>query len=84
MTSANINNVDENVARDLYLFFELACKRCLSTWEPPNPLDGLSAEPSAWADRFSTKFAGMAQSSGWGSIEGDVLCSECLAKASAT
>jgi hypothetical protein len=84
MTSSDIDNLDENIVRDLYLFFELVCKRCPASWEPSNPTEGLSQEPSVWADQFSTKFAATAQSLGWGSIEGDVLCPECLANTRAT
>jgi len=76
--------LDDNIVRDLYLFFELFCKRCPAHWEPSNPTEGLSTEPAVWADQFSRKFADQAQGLGWGSRAGEVLCSGCLAKSEAT
>jgi hypothetical protein len=75
---------DENIVRDLYVFFELFCKRCPAHWEPSNPTEGLSTEPAVWAEQFSRKFPAEAQSLGWGSIAGDVVCSECMAKSATT
>lgn len=77
------SDLDENISRDLYLFFELVCKQCPATWEPSNPTEGLSSEPDIWVEQFSTKFAAVAQRMGWGSIDGDVLCPDCLARAKA-
>jgi hypothetical protein len=80
MSGTDGEEIDDNIVRDLYLFFELVCKTCPATWEPSNPTEGLSTEPSVWADQFSRKFAIEARRLGWGSIAGDVLCPECLAK----
>ena len=71
--------LDENLVRDLYLFFELVCKSCPASWEPSNKTDGLSTDPAVWADQFSRKFAAEAGDLGWGSIGGDVVCPKCLA-----
>lgn len=78
------DDLDDNVVRDLYLFFELFCKRCPAHWEPSNPIQSLSAKPEIWADQFSRKSAVEAQSLGWGSINGDVVCPDCLARPAAT
>jgi hypothetical protein len=84
MASPDIESVDDNVVRDLYLFFELVCRHCPTTWEPSSSTEGLSTDPNVWVDQFSKKFAAAAEKLGWGSVEGDVLCPECLAKARAT
>jgi hypothetical protein len=84
MTSTDIDNLDDTIVRDLYLFFELVCKHCPATWAPSNPDEGLSTDPDVWVDQFSKKFAAVAQNSGWGSVDGNVLCPECLLKARAT
>ena len=79
MTSAD-DDVHDDLTRDLYLFFELVCQRCMTTWEPTNPRDVLSTDPEEWADQFSRKFAAVAQALGWGSVAGKVVCPSCLAK----
>jgi hypothetical protein len=43
MTSGKADGVDENLVRDLYLFFELVCQKCDATWAPSNPTEGLCA-----------------------------------------
>ena len=78
LSHSDSEEVDDNLVRDLYLFFELVCKKCPATWAPSNPTEGLSAEPEVWADQFSRRFAAEAQRLGWGSVDGDVLCSKCL------
>ena len=78
------SSIDDNIVRDLYLFFELVCKKCPATWEPSNPTAGLDTGRKDWVDQFAAKFAAVAQQLGWGSVEGDVMCPECLAKARAT
>ena len=84
MTNREIDEVDDNIVRDLFLFFELVCKRCPSTWEPANPTEGLSTDREVWVEQFSQKFAVVAQNLGWGSVEGNALCPDCLAKRRAT
>jgi hypothetical protein len=84
MKSDDASGVDENLVRDLYLFFELVCQRCDTTWAPANPSEGLSTVPELWAEQFSEKFGAIAQGLGWGSLQGNVVCPSCLALASAT
>jgi len=82
--SGDAKELDDSVVRDLFLFFELFCKRWPAHWEPSNPAGGLSADPAVWAEQFSRRFAAQAQCLGWGSVNGDLLCSECLARPEAT
>jgi len=74
-TSAD--EVDENLVRDLYLFFELFCHQCDAHWEPSSPTEGPSEVPQVWAEQFSQKFAAVAQGLGWGSVAGNVICPAC-------
>jgi hypothetical protein len=74
-TSAD--EVDDNLVRDLYLFFELFCYKCGAHWEPANPNEGLSGAGEVWAEQFSQKFGAVAQSLGWGSEAGNVICPAC-------
>ena len=69
--------VNDDLVRDLYLFFELVCLRCGAAWAPDQESE-IEAGPEPWADRFSTHFGRVAQAAGWGSVEGNVLCSACL------
>ena len=73
------NGADENLVRDLYLFFELVCHRRGADWVPDQAID-IGVGPELWADRFSEHFGRVAQAMGWGSFGGNVLCPTCLAR----
>ena len=74
------DDVNEDLVRDLYLFFELYCQRCNAVWEPPDPNRDFGVQGQAWAESFSAYFASVARKEGWGSLEGNVLCPLCLAE----
>jgi hypothetical protein len=77
-------DLHEDLARDLYLFFELYCQRCHAAWAPPDSDRDFGVQGEEWAERFSTEFARLARDVGWGSFEGDVLCPACVSQRSMT
>jgi hypothetical protein len=77
VTSSDSINIDDNVRRDLYLFFELVCQRCGARWEPPGATE-IPGQGEAWAEAFAAHFETVARAAGWGSVAGDVLCPSCL------
>jgi hypothetical protein len=77
------STVNEDLVRDVYLFFELVCKRCPTVWAP-DPNAEIAPGPEPWAERFSAYFGRQAQAAGWGSVDGNVVCPVCLRKPNAT
>jgi hypothetical protein len=77
-TASDSGSADDNLVRDLYLFFELVCQRCGAGWEPGNLTEKVSGTGEAWAEAFAAHFGPFAQAEGWRSIDGNVLCPTCL------
>ena len=75
--------VNDDLVRDLYFFFR-ACVPALRCRMDSRPGVRNRSGPGAVADRFPTHFGRVAQAAGWGSVEGNVLCSGCLQGQGAT
>jgi len=54
MTSSDSSGVDDNLVRDLYLFFRLVCQRCSAEWERRvNLNEQFNSKGEAWAEAFA-------------------------------
>jgi hypothetical protein len=79
MTSFDSGGADDNIVRDLYLFFRLVCQRCSAEWERRvNLNEQFNSKGEAWAEAFASHFGPVAQAEGWGSVDGNVMCPSCM------